>query len=306
MRSIPMADIRPPKIQLRPVRKSSVEYYELLDSVRMDGILQPILVRPKGEHYEVVEGNWRYHAAKDAGLSDMPCLVKAYTDDQMKVVQLKANAIRPQTQMAEYALRLNELMDSQDLSLGELARLVNKGAPWVRKILSLRRLCLEARKMVDRGEISVTKAAILATLPRTMQDNFLPFAVVETIPKFREMIRLALSEFRQCCQRDRTAWSEYRAAHAVAYLRQMNEIEEEVQSRRAAGHTLKRVEAKTPMDGWRACLAWLLHLDPESLAYQEAEKENYGSKSLKFEARRKSNRMLLKELRSNLEKSDDN
>ena len=89
--------IKPPRIQLRPVLKGTVDYHELMDSMKKDGVLQPILVRPIGDHYEVVEGNWRYHAAVDIGLREIPCLVKELTDADIEVIQLKTNSIRPET-----------------------------------------------------------------------------------------------------------------------------------------------------------------------------------------------------------------
>jgi len=296
---IPVDKILAPKIQLRLVNKSSVDYFELRDSVRLDGILQPLLVRPLGDKYEVVEGNWRLSAAKELGLPEIPCLVKDYTDDEVEVIQLKTNAIRPKTGMADFANRLHDLMDRRKLTLAELAALVNKGVPWLRTVLTLRRLLPEAKKMVDRGEISVKNAAALAKLPHKIQKNFVPHAVTTKGKEFEEIIRVAIKDWREFCQGNRLDWSEYRAQHATAYLRQMHEITAEADNRKAAGLVLLKMGAKTPMDGWRACMAWLLHLDPDSFDNQTKEKGGGLSKQLVYEDRRRENRKLINNLRRN-------
>ena len=66
---IPIESLVETTMPLRPVRKVSVEYQELVDSVRDKGILQPLLVRPHGDKYEVVEGSYRRAAAIECGLS---------------------------------------------------------------------------------------------------------------------------------------------------------------------------------------------------------------------------------------------
>ena len=166
---IPIENLRPPKMQLRPVLQHSVEYQELVDSIKVDGILQPILVRLlKGDVYEVIEGNWRYHASRDAGLTEMPCHVREMTDAEVEVVQLKAQALRPETPKIEIAKRLHLLMEREEMTLGDLSKLVNKAPSWIRSMLSLTRLVPEAQKMVNRGEISMRKATSQPAMRRFM------------------------------------------------------------------------------------------------------------------------------------------
>lgn len=296
---IPIENIRQAKIQLRPVLKQTVEYHELLNSIKVDGILQPILVRPvEGDSYEVIEGNWRYHAATDAGLSEMPCLVREATDEEVEVIQVKAQAIRPETPKSELAKRLHLLMERRDMSIGQLSRLTTKAPNWIRKILSLTRLLPEAQKMVDRGEITMRNAVALGRLKKPLQVNFLAHAVILSPTDFEEMVRRAVKDYRQCAQQDMTTWLDYRDSHYVAYLRQLKEIEDEIKCNRAALRSIRKLEATTPLDGWRACLTWIYHIDPDSLSKQKAEKEVLKTRRLSFDERRKHNEFTLKELRN--------
>jgi ParB/RepB/Spo0J family partition protein len=290
--------IKAPKIQLRPVRKKTVDYHELLYSVKKDGILQPILVRPSGDAYEVVEGNWRRSAAIDAGLETIPCLVRKFTDDEVMLIQLKANAIRPATTKSEYAVRLQKIMKDKEYTVSEMVRLLNKDAKWIRRMLRLNNLDANTRRMVDRGEIQITNAYQLAKLPEVMRAKFIPQAVTLPTKEFSEYCRMALKDWREFCQKDKMGWSDYKSGHVVGFLRQKKELDDEVRTRDAARRVLKATDANTPMDGWRACMAWLLHLDPESVSTQEFAKEGHSGRRQKMSDLRKQNRVYLEELRN--------
>ena len=295
---IPIENIRPPKFELRPVLQNSVEFLEMVDSIKADGIYQPILVRTVGEHYEVIEGNWRLHAARVAGLKVMPCYVREMTDKEVEVVQLKTQAIRPETPKSQYARRLQLLMKREDMTAPQLGRLINKGPDWVRSTLSINKLIEPAKTMLDRGEIKVRNATALARLKPTLQENFLSHAVILKSKDFEEMVRKAVKDYRQCTQQDITSWLEYRDSHYVAYLRQLHEIEEEIKCNRSALRAIRKLEAKTPLDGWRACLAWIYHIDPDSLSQQKATKQKLATRRQTFAARRKRNELTLRELRN--------
>lgn len=292
--------LKAPKIQLRPVRKTSVQYHELLDSIKVDGLLQPILARPRHDEegaYEVVEGNWRRAACIDAGLSKVPCLIKDLSNDQVALIQLKTNAIRPETTRSEYAARLKKLMDDNHYTIPQMVRLINKDANWIRRILRLNRLSNDVKKMVDRGEISIVNAYELVKLPPKLREKFVPQAVVLPCKDFKEMVRASLKDWREFCQRDKIGWIEYKSDNVVGFLRTMKEFNAEVKTRMAADRVLKRMDAKTPLDGWKACLAWMLHLDPESAEKQEFAKEGHRGKAFRLKELRKQNRIYLKELR---------
>ena len=295
---IKLDKIKAPKIQLRPVRKTSVEYHELLDSVKVDGILQPILVRPleEGDAYEVVEGNWRRSAAIDAGLDAIPCLVKEFTDNEVALIQLKANAIRPTTTKSEFAARLHRIMVDNEYTVSQMVRMLNKSASWIRKILNLNTLPMDVKKMVDRGEITISNVSALAKLPPKIMRKFIPQAVTMSYVDFSEMCREALKDWREFCQKDKIGWTEYKSNNVVGFLRQMKELNAEIRTRNAAGKVLRKMDANTAMDGWKACLAWVLHLDPDSLAEQKYAKETIDRRTFRMKELRKQNRIYLKEL----------
>jgi len=100
-RLIPLVEIVEPWVILRPVNRGSVEYLELRDSLAAVGFLNSICVRPskrKPGKVEVVDGLYRYTAAKELDLPAAPCIVKYnLTDQDVLAAQIQANALRPET-----------------------------------------------------------------------------------------------------------------------------------------------------------------------------------------------------------------
>ena len=273
-REIPLHLIMRPKTSLRPVRRDSPEYIEMLESVRKDGVLQPILVRPcdpcTGHNYEIVEGWHRYEASRENGLDTIPVIIKEMTDHEVLVIQLKLNTIRPRTQTFEYARRLKILMED-GLTIVQLSDLIDKGQRWIRDQLQLNRLCEEARTPVEQGEIKMQAALALANLPEDLQPRFVDDAVALEQPQFIERAQHAQRDFRAYLQR---VHEEDKIDGVVQpHLRAVNVLKREAVKPKNAKPVLKAAGAKTALDGWRACLAWVFSIDPVAVKIRGAGKK---------------------------------
>lgn len=291
--NIELTRLREPHKPFRPVLKDSVEYRELADSIRKEGILQPLLVRPVDDFYEVVEGNHRYHGAREAGLTSVPCLVREMTDDEVLLYQLKVQALRPKVNPMDIAKRLQELMDD-GMSLGALAAYVGKSPHWVRSRLLLRNLHKEAQACLDDGSLGVSSGVALAKLPKSIQKEVLDAALTLPSVEFVEKARVLLKDYREKVKQGRL--ENLLNPEPQPYLRTMTEIREEVVTFRAAGIHLQMDEAQTALDGWKSCLKWLLHLDPLSLRNQIEKQERAQAERLNAFKRRKANRDLRNKL----------
>lgn len=268
---IPLAKIAESRRPLRIVNKRTIEYRELVESMRRDGLLQPILVRPfkKGDfEYEVVEGGHRYNGAKELHWKEIACLVRDLTDLEASVIQLKAQAIRPEMIKSDFSARLQELVES-GATLSDLADRIGKSRVWIKDMIGLTKLTSEAKVMVDRGEIPISSAKMLSRLPRGLQESLLQHAVVLPSAEFNDLARAHLKNYRQVIKTGRIDNNLLRAAKPQPYLRSMREIREEASGWKQAGIHLVLQDAKTPLDGWKACLIWLLHLDAQSLKDHE-------------------------------------
>lgn len=269
-RRIKLSEIDRPARSLRPVRRDSLEYIELVNSVQKDGVLQPILVRPKGERYEIVEGWHRYEASIEAGHDDIPVIVKDLTDREVMILQLKCNAIRPQTRTFEYARRLKLLME-EGLTLTELSGIIDKSPKWIQDQIQLHRLKKEHWTHVEDGTIKASAALALANLPHELQDKFVEEAIVLPAGDFVERASAARRDYQEFLLREK---QENRKMGAVPpTLRQMNVIKTEALKGDVAKDVLTACGAKTALEGWFAALSWVLKIDPVSVARRKAGRE---------------------------------
>jgi ParB/RepB/Spo0J family partition protein len=291
--------IRQPKYLFRPVRKHSVEYQEMLDSIRDHGLWQPILVRPlRNGQYEVVEGNWRFTCCKQLRFETVPCVIRDLTDDEVLLAQLQANGIRPETTPVEFADRLEQIMRRQPgMTVPKLARMICKSPHWLRRILRLTNLKSTYSQMTRRGEIPLESAIALARLPQALQDAFIQQAAVLPVREFVKLANAEVKRYREASKNGYIDGLRINREQPVPYLRKVPEIRAEFTKPAAAGPVLLKMDAQSPFDGWKACLAWILHMDPESLEEQEQMIVARRDQQQRAEERRKLERQKLRELR---------
>ena len=110
---------------------------ELASSVRHMGIMEPLIVRPKAEGYEIASGNRRWLAARDVGLKEVPCLVQALSDDDVKDMNLVNNVQREDLPVLERARMIKERMSSACLTQEQMAQKIGKERSWVAKMLGV-------------------------------------------------------------------------------------------------------------------------------------------------------------------------
>jgi ParB/RepB/Spo0J family partition protein len=110
---------------------------ELVDSIRQHGVLQPLLVRPLGDGYQLIAGERRLIAAKKAGLEIVPCRVLALSDQQVCEVSLEENLKRQDLNVLEKAAAFKDYLDRFQLPIEELARRLSLDRSTVSNMLRL-------------------------------------------------------------------------------------------------------------------------------------------------------------------------
>lgn len=137
---------------------------ELADSIRQNGLIQPIVVRKHGIGYEIIAGERRYQASKKAGLTRVPVIVKDATDAEMFKLALIENIQRDDLNPIEEAKGYRKLIAMNGVkSLAELSALVSKSRSALSNIMRLLKLPEEVQDMISDGTLSYTTArAILA------------------------------------------------------------------------------------------------------------------------------------------------
>jgi len=141
---------------------------ELTDSVAVHGVLQPVMVRPRGGgRYELIAGERRFRAAQQAGLTQIPAVVRAMTDEESLTVALIENIQREDLNAMEAARGYRQLLDQFGVTQTELARQIGKAQPTIANALSLLRLPPEMQESVAAGQISMEHGKALLTVAST-------------------------------------------------------------------------------------------------------------------------------------------
>ena len=162
-RMLPVEQIRPNPEQ---PRKALGDLRELSDSIRQKGVLEPLLVRfvPREDCYYIISGERRYHAARAAGLREVPCIEKSADDAETLEISLIENIQRKDLTPFEEAEGLNRLAEQFDYSHEELAKKLGKARSSVSETLSLRNIPESLRKKcVENG---VTTKSLLLQIAR--------------------------------------------------------------------------------------------------------------------------------------------
>jgi len=141
------------------------EFDELVASVRQHGVLQPVMVRPKGTGYELVAGERRWRAAKDAGLVTIPAVVKGVGDREMLEIALIENLKREDLNPIERAMAYRRLADEFQMTQDQVAGAVGLSRPAVANTLRLLDLPVEVQTSIGQGRISEGHGRALLMAP---------------------------------------------------------------------------------------------------------------------------------------------
>nr|WP_295374156.1 ParB/RepB/Spo0J family partition protein [uncultured Sphingosinicella sp.] len=134
---------------------------ELADSIRLRGVIQPIVVRPNGHRYQIVAGERRWRAAQRAHLHEVPVIVREFDDTETLEVALIENVQRQDLNAIEEAEGYKRLIDEYGHTQDALGKLVHKSRSHVANLLRLLDLPQKVRDYVATGELSMGHARAL-------------------------------------------------------------------------------------------------------------------------------------------------
>ncbi len=164
VREIEIGRIRPNPNQPR-MHFSEESIDELADSIGERGVLQPILLRPHGDGYEIIAGERRWRAAQRARLHSIPAIVRDVDDAAAAEIALIENIQREDLNAIEEAEGYQQLIEHHGHSAEDIGRLVHKSRSHVANLLRLLDLPAFVREALVRGDISMGHARAVATAP---------------------------------------------------------------------------------------------------------------------------------------------
>ena len=160
---IKLDDIIPNRFQPREIFDEKA-LNELADSIKNHGVLEPILVRPVGNKYEIIAGERRYKASAIAGLTSIPALVKNMDDKESSIVAYIENAQRKDVSAIESARTAQRILKSNNMTQEELASSLGISQSYLANKIRLLALPLEVQESLMKGEISERHARSLLSV----------------------------------------------------------------------------------------------------------------------------------------------
>ncbi|MDY2627296.1 MAG: ParB/RepB/Spo0J family partition protein [Lachnospiraceae bacterium] len=166
---------------------------ELADSIKQYGIIQPIVVVKKDDHYVIVTGERRWRAAKMAGLKTVPVVVKDLTEQQIMELSLIENIQREDLNPVEEALAYQRLMQEFHMTQDEIARRVSKSRTAITNTIRLLKLDKDVQEMLISHQITSGHARALLGLENLDEQYDLAMRIVEeelSVRDTEELVRL--------------------------------------------------------------------------------------------------------------------
>jgi len=160
LRTLAIGQLRPGRYQPR-TRMDEQSIAELADSIREQGILQPILVRPNGDGYEIIAGERRWRAAQVAGLREVPVVQRDVDDNAALAIALIENIQRENLNPLEEAVGIQRLIDEFDMTHEAVGKAVGRSRSAVTNLLRLLALAEPVQALLMNGSIDMGHARAL-------------------------------------------------------------------------------------------------------------------------------------------------
>lgn len=173
---------------------------ELANSIRAQGVMQPIVVRPLAvDSYEIIAGERRWRAAQLAGLETIPAVIKDVSDESAMAMALIENIQREDLNAMEEAQALNRLQQEFGLTQQQIAQAVGKSRSSVANFMRLITLADEVQKLLEHGDLEMGHAKVLLALEGAMQVEAARQAVSKgmTVRQTEALVRRMLQQQAQ-------------------------------------------------------------------------------------------------------------
>ena len=166
------------------------ELLELAESIKIHGVIQPIIVTKRGKRYEIIAGERRWRASKLAGLTKIPAVIREYTDKEIMEVSLIENIQRQDLNPIEEAVAFKNLIDEYKMKQDDLAERVSKSRSAITNALRLLKLDDKVKAMLAEGLISTGHARALLAVEDKNKQQILATRIFDEKLSVRETEKL--------------------------------------------------------------------------------------------------------------------
>lgn len=159
---------------------------DLAESIKVHGVLQPIIVGKKGDYYQIIAGERRWRACKKAGLKTIPAIVREYDEKKTREVALIENLQRQDLNALETAKAIKELMEEHSLTQEEISKTLGKSRSAIANTLRILNLDERVQDLVASGKISEGHARTLASISSPTKQYKLAMDIINLDLNVRE------------------------------------------------------------------------------------------------------------------------
>lgn len=249
LKVLPVEFLQPGKYQPRKdMTDEGLE--ELADSIKVQGVIQPIVVRPlaKQDHYEIIAGERRWRAAQRAELAEVPAIIKHVEDNAAIAMSLIENIQREDLNAIEEAVALQRLKDEFELTHQEVADAVGKSRATVTNIMRLLSLSDSVRRMIEHGDLEMGHGRTLLSMPLEQQAAVAK-QVVEKSLSVREtenLVRKLLNPTKKAAKTAKSADIKHLERNLSEYLGSPAEVQHQKNGR---GKVVLQYSSLEELDG---------------------------------------------------------
>ena len=190
-------DLIDPSVLQPRVHFDDAKLDELARSIKANGVVQPVLIRPKGDRFELIAGERRWRAAQKAGLTKIPALLRDVSDDKILELALIENIQREDLNPIEEALAYKKLIETLGLTQETVAERVGRDRSYVTNYLRLLRLPEDIQQLVQVGRLSTGHARTLIALEEADSQRRLARRIIEQDLSVRATERLVRNRLEE-------------------------------------------------------------------------------------------------------------
>lgn len=301
LKMVDLNAVRLNPVALRDVNRESEAFRQLVDSIKSEGVLSAVSMRPvsdsekneDGKTYILIDGLQRYTASQEAGKTEIPANIMERNEAESLVTQIIGNAHKIETKPIEYSRAILRILGYYPtMTETELAAKLAKSPQWIGKILGLNKLQDNIKPLVDDDKISLNNAFVLAKFPPEEQLLWIDRAQTMSAPEFQASATERQKAIKEANRKGVDAGEEVFVP--IATFRNKKEIETEMEKPVMGPALVKdgnivanlKTKEEAAVAGFNLGLRWALNFDPKSIEIQRQKDEERRKKNADDKVRR--------------------
>jgi ParB/RepB/Spo0J family partition protein len=261
---------------LRTLKRNSLDYKMLRDSIIEDDVLFNVIVRESKQQpgkYEILDGMQRIDICRSLGHKTIRAEVKNIEDSDLEAFQILCNSSGVPTTDMEYARAIKRmLLADPEMTGQQLSHKIKRPFSWIKKRLKLLWLEPDVQRAVDRGQINLSNAGMLAKMPPQMQLVYVAMARKLSVVEFRRAVLPVIKAHRNSVLLGKLE-ERYLTVDVPACLRSLKSLRNILDNPTESAIMVVEAGCETPLDGFLLGVKYALKLDPASVERERKRQE---------------------------------